>query len=62
MQTPMHVHVHVDFPALSELVVFLRESNQQPVDALTAKIKTATLALSRSEAALQNAMITNQGE
>jgi hypothetical protein len=50
--------LHVDFPALADLVAYLREdrSQQQTIDTLTARVDDATARLQQSALKLQHAI------
>lgn len=45
--------IRIDFPALSDLVTFLREQNQGKIDALTAQVSDLAERLKTSSSALQ---------
>lgn len=56
------VSVHVDFPALSELVAYLRESTtqQKQIDDLTAQVQTLTSGLNQSTTELEKTVQENK--
>lgn len=47
------LNIRIDFPALSDLVTFLREQNQGKVDALTAQVSDLAARLKTSSSALK---------
>ena len=52
----VNVNVRVDFPALSDLVAFLRENTQQKIDALTTTVEHLTEQLKQSSMGLQGSI------
>lgn len=52
--------LRVDFPALTELVAFLKASEQPAIDALTTKVGAATQELKQSSNNLQQAVDGNK--
>ena len=52
--------IHVDFPALDNLVAFLRDNQQSKIDATTAAIEQLTTRLGKSGVALENEITKEQ--
>lgn len=61
-EAPMNINhngsftIRVDFPALDNLVNFLREDQQKQVDAVTARVRTLTARLKASGDSLSKAV------
>ena len=54
--------IRIDFPALDNYVAYLRESEQQQVDATTAQLRQITQALKQSGVRLNQSVANQQGQ
>jgi hypothetical protein len=54
------IHVEVDFPALADLVAYLRDNQQAAIDAATTAVTDATAKLKNSTDALSAAITKEQ--
>lgn len=54
------VTVTIDFPALADLVAYLRSQQQSQVDALTAKVTELTTSLTKATSGLQGSVDANK--